>query len=322
MEIISGNTQNTKVNYFGKGIEFAGIFFKNLLLTIFTLGIYYPWAKVELLQYHYKNSELNEKNFQLHAKPKEIFIGFIKIYVFLILFYIIIAIAGYTNNTILLLSAIGLFYLLLLFLIPVAIHSTIRYRTAKSSWKGIFFKYLGSRSELFWLYLKGIFLTILTLGIYGFWFSVDMRKYIFSHLRFGDLSFDFHGKGKTLFWITIKFCILFFLTLGIYSFWYYRDLYRFYAQNTTVTQNGKTQHLKFNMKAVDLFELMFINGLLFVFTLGIATPWIIIRTFKFFFRFTEVDGYIDTNKIQQVKYDDFDDATGDSFMDFLDFDLL
>ena len=76
------------------------------------------------------------------------------------------------------------------------------------------------------------------------------------------------------------------------------------------------------MKASDVFELIFLNGVLFIFTLGIATPWIITRTFKFFFRFTEVDGYIDTNKIQQVKYDDFDDATGDSFMDFLDFDLL
>lgn len=322
MEIISDKTENTKINYFGKGSQFAGIFFKNLLLTIFTLGIYYPWAKVEILQYHYQNSEMNEKNFQLHAKPKEIFIGYIKIYIFILLFYILAVIAGYSQNPYFIFSTLGVFYLIFIFLIPFAIHGTIRYRAAKSSWKGIFFKYLGDKSELFWLCLKGIFLTIITLGIYGSWFMVDLRKYLLSHLRFGDLAFNFNGEGKKLFWIHIKFILLFYLTLGIYSFWYYRNLWRFYVDNTTVTQNGKTFNLKLNMKPADVFQLVFINALLFIFTLGIATPWIIIRTFKYFFRFAEVDGSINTNAIQQVKYDNFDDATGESFMDFLDFDLL
>jgi uncharacterized membrane protein YjgN (DUF898 family) len=322
MEIISGNTENTKINYFGKGSEFALIFFKNLLLTVFTLGIYYPWAKVEILNYQYKNSELDQKKFQFHAKAKEVFIGYIKIYAFVVVFYLLILFVGYSQNKYLAISALGFFYLLFLLLIPFAIHGSVRYRAAKSSWKGIFFKYLGDRSELFWLCLKGIFLTIITLGIYGSWFMVDLRKYVTSHLRFGDLSFDFHGKGKSLFWIHVKFFILFYLTLGIYTFWYYRNLWRFYADNTTVTQNGKTQNLKLNMKPADVFELVFINALLFIFTLGIATPWIIIRTFKYLFRFTEVDGYLNTNTIQHVKYYDFDDATGDSFMDFLDFDLL
>lgn len=322
MEIISGNTENTKVNYFGKGSNFALIYFKNILLTFFTLGIYYPWAKVELLNYQYNHTELNKKLFKLHAKPKEIFIGFVKIYIFFIFFYILFIIGSVTQNNTLLLVAFSLFYLFLFFLMPFAIHGSIRYRAAKSSWKNIFFKYLGNKKEFFWLYVKGIFLTILTLGIYGFWFQIELRKYILSHLRFGDLSFDFKGTGKTFFWINFKFFILFYLTLGIYSFWYYKELLSFYINNITVTQNGKTQNLKFNMNVSDVFQLVFINGLLFIFTLGLATPWIIIRTLKFLFKFSEVDGYINTNAIQQVKYDNFDDAAGESFTDFFEIDLL
>ena len=33
-------SEKKKFNYFGKGAEFAVIYFKNLLLTIITLGVY------------------------------------------------------------------------------------------------------------------------------------------------------------------------------------------------------------------------------------------------------------------------------------------
>lgn len=172
------------------------------------------------------------------------------------------------------------------------------------------------------MFLKGLLLTIVTLGIYGSWFQVDLRKYILSHLRFGDLSFDFKGKGGDLFWINLKFILLIYITLGIYSFWYYKNILQFYVDNTTITQNGKQLNFKMNMKTGDVFELLVVNLLLIVFTLGIATPWVAVRTFQFFFRFTEIEGGLDTQSVQQVKQDDYDDASGDDFLDFLDFDLL
>ena len=323
MEIISENPQtSTRIKYFGKGSEFALIYFKNILLTILTFGIYYPWAKVNILKYHYNASELNQYRFQFHATGTEVFKGFIKIYIILFLLYAFIFFGMQSQNEIILLSSVSVFYLFLIVIIPFAIHGTIRYRSAKSSWRGIYFNYLGNRSEFFWLCLKGTLLTILTLGIYGSWFEVDIRKYILSHLRFGNLSFDFKGKGGDLFWINVKFLLLFFLTLGIYSFWYYKNLWRFYLDNSTITQDGKTMNFKLNAKTVDFFELLFINGILILFTLGIATPWVMIRTLKFFFKFAEVDGFVDTKMIQQVKYDIFDDATGDSALDLLDFDLV
>jgi len=322
MEIISENTSKKRIKYFGKGTEFALIYFKNIILTILTLGLYYPWAKVEILKYHYQSAELDNSRFQFHATGMEVFRGFIKIYIIIIALYAFLFYAMQTQSETLMLSSVGAFYLFFILIIPFAIHGAVRYRSSRSSWKGIHFKYIGNRMDFFWLFLKGLLLTVVTLGIYGAWFQVDVRKYIFSHLRFGDLSFDFKGKGGDLFWINLKFILLVYITLGIYSFWFYKNVMQFYIDNTSIYQNGKEVRFKFNMKAGDVFELLAVNFFLILFTLGIATPWVAVRTMQFFFRFTEIEEGLDTDIIQQLKHDDYDDAAGDDYLDFLDFDLL
>ena len=174
---------------------------------------------------------------------------------------------------------------------------------SKSSWKNYGFTYLGDKMELFWKYLIGIVLSIFTLGIYSAWFEVDIRKYMISHLRLGSLSFDFHGKGETLLWIHVKFLLLYIPTLGIYSFWYFKELLQYYWNNTTVTQDGKEVNFKLDIKAGDVFELVIINALLIMFTFGIAMPWVKIRTFKFMFRFLEIEEGLPLQTIQKVTYD-------------------
>lgn len=323
MEIISdSNLEKKRFRYFGKGTEFAIIYFKNIILTLLTLGIYYPWAKVELLKYHYQSTELDKTRFSFHATGNEVFRGFIKVYAIVILLYAFLIYATQTQDPTMLLVATSLFYLFFILLIPFAIHGAVRYRASRSSWKGIHFKYLGNRKDFFILCLKGFFLSIITLGIYSAWFQVDIRKYVLSHLRFGDVSFKFKGNGGDLFWITLKFILLFYITLGIYGFWYYKNIMRFYIDNIEITQNGKPIKFKFTMNTGDVFELLVINFLLIAFTLGLATPWVSVRTFQFMFRFIEIEEGLDTEIIQQTTHDDYDDASGDDFMDFLDFDLL
>lgn len=323
MEIISGHPSSPrKIKYYGRGSEFAIIYFKNIILTVLTLGLYYPWAKVEILKYHYQSSELDESRFQFHATGMEVFRGFIKIYVILILLYAYLFFGLQTENEFIISVALGAFYLFFILIIPFAIHGAVRYRASRSSWRGIYFKYLGSRKELFYIYIKGVILTILTLGIYGPWLQVKLRKYVFQNLRFGNISFDFHGSGGSLFWINLKLVFLFYITLGIYSFWYYKNLWEFFIENTSITQNDQQLRLRFHMSPGDVFELLVVNFLLIAFTLGLATPWVTVRTLNFFFRFSELEGALDTTAISQSSYDDYDDAAGDDFLDFLDFDLL
>jgi uncharacterized membrane protein YjgN (DUF898 family) len=323
MEIIKNkHTEEKRFKYFGSGLEFAIIYFKNIFLTLVTIGLYYPWAKVELLKYHYQSTALDNNRFSFHATGKEVFKGFIKIYAIVIALYAFLIYASQTQDITLIITATILFYVLLLLLIPFAIHGSVRYRASRSSWKGIHFKYLGDRKELFLLYLKGIFFTIITFGIYGAWLQVDLRKYVLGHLRFGNLSFRFKGSGGGLFWITLKFILLIYITLGIYGFWYYKNIIKFYIDNLEVSQNGKPVNFKCNIKTAEIVELLIINFFLLIFTLGLAIPWVTVRTFKVILRFIVIEEGLDTECIQQVAYDDYGDATGDDFMDFLDFDLL
>ncbi|MDY0781097.1 YjgN family protein [Tenacibaculum sp. IB213877] len=323
MEVLSSlKADQKRFKYVGKGTQFAIIYFKNLLFTIFTLGIYYPWAKVEELKYHYQYTELHATRFTFHGTGKEVFNGFMKVYILFFLLVTFLIFGLQSQNEILATISIGIFYLFFILIIPFAIHGAIRYRSSRSSWKGIHFKYLGNKMELFWKYITGTLITIFTLGIYGSWFMVDVRKYILSHLRFGNLSFDFKGKGESLFWMNLKFILLFIPTFGIYSFWYYKNLWKFYADYTEITQNGKKVNFNFSMKTGDLFELILINFLLVFITLGIATPWVMVRTYTFMFRFLEINEGLDTNSIQQVSYDTYTDAYGESLVDFLDFNFI
>jgi len=323
MEIISRlNTEKKTFKYLGKGSDFVLIFFKTFFLTILTLGLYYPWAKIEKLKYHYQSTELESTRFTFSGTGKEAFKGFIKLYILIFFLYIFIIYGFISQNITTLIISITALYLFLIFFMPFAIHGSVRYKSAKSSWKGIHFKYLGDRMELFWKYMSGFLLTVFTLGIYSAWFSIDIRKYIMSHLRFGNLSFDFKGSGESLFWMNLKLLLLFIPTLGIYSFWYYKDLLKFYAENTEITQNGEKVNFKLNMQAGDVFEVMIVNLLITIFTLGIGFPLVKVRTLKFIFRFLEIEEGLNTNTIQQVTYDQYNNTTGDDFLDFLDIDLV
>jgi len=54
----------------GSGSEYFKIWIVNILLTIVTLGIYYPWARVRSNRYLYGNSSMEGKNFDYHATGK------------------------------------------------------------------------------------------------------------------------------------------------------------------------------------------------------------------------------------------------------------
>ncbi len=59
-------------------------------------------------------------------------------------------------------------------------------------------RYDGSAAELFGLWLKTLFLTILTLGIYSFWGQTQIRKYLVGHLMLDGERFEYTGTGKEL----------------------------------------------------------------------------------------------------------------------------
>lgn len=63
----------TPIKFHGAGSEYFKIWIVNTLLTIITIGLYRPWAKVRSLRYFYGNTELDNANFEYHATGKQLF---------------------------------------------------------------------------------------------------------------------------------------------------------------------------------------------------------------------------------------------------------
>lgn len=55
--------ESYQLEFKGDGKEFFGILLVNWILTILTLGFYYPWARAKQLQYIYSHTTLNNESF-------------------------------------------------------------------------------------------------------------------------------------------------------------------------------------------------------------------------------------------------------------------
>lgn len=61
------------------------------------------------------------------------------------------------------------------------------------------FTFKGKGGDFFIIFLKNIFLTIVTLGVYKFWAQVEVNKFLYRNTEFSNSPFDFHGTGKEKF---------------------------------------------------------------------------------------------------------------------------
>lgn len=108
------------------------------------------------------------------------------------------------------------------------------------------FDFRGHGGDLFVTYLVGYLLTLVTLGIYGAWWQVNLFQFFArgTHVRVHDreLVGDFVGTGGELFVTFLVGYILTMLTLGIYSFWFMARLLAFQYNNHVFRLSGMHTH--------------------------------------------------------------------------------
>ncbi len=321
MESNQSNDNYHLFSFNGDGLELFKIQIVNWLLTLITFGFYYPWAKAASLKYNYQKTIFSGSPFIFHGTGKEMFKGFLKLVGIIVVFYAAIGILSLLGSRIFMVIGMIVLYAGILFAIPFAVHGSLRYRTSRSSWRGIHFGYRGERRSLAVLFLKGILLSIITLGIYGAWFITDLRRYIIKHIRFGNLTFEYTGQGGDFFWLRLTGGFLSIITGGIYLPWFVVDLYNYFLENIKVTQNGKPLVFENNMSGGSLWGLLIVNFLITICTLGLASPWAQVRTFKYIAQHIWVEGEFDANALEQTE-EAYKDATGEDLADYLDINLI
>lgn len=319
MEIVNQNEpKEYKLSFHGTGSEYFGIVIVNWLLTVITLGLYYPWAKANQLKYLYGASALNDDRFSFHGTGKEMFKGFIKA---ILLFIIIYGLFFMFVRMQMPITGLLFLYAAIIAILPIAIHGSYRYRMSRTSWRGIRFGYRGNRTELVKNFFLWIFYTIITFGIYGAWLSMNLRRYLLGNIRLGSMEFKYKGQGGDFFVLNLKGYFLSIFTLGIYFFWWQRDVFAYYVDNLSAHKDENKISFKSTATGGDFFSLLIVNLLILIFTLGIGYAWVVTRTMNFVVSKIEMQGNIDLNTISQTE-DVYTDATGEDIGDILDIDFV
>lgn len=230
-----------QLSFQGKGSEYFGIIIVNWLLTVLTLGIYYPWAKARQLKYIYGSTALNDDRFSFHGTGKEMFIGLLKTVLIFAVIYGGLLLSVYFDLTLL---GVIIFYAGFTAFMPMAIHGSYRYRMSRTSWRGIRMGYRGDRKYFTKEFIKWFLLTLVTFGLYSAWMTINTRNYVLSNVRIGNVEMKYKGDGATYFFLFLKGYFLTLITLGIYSFWWQKDLFAYYIDNLSLKDEEKNYPAK------------------------------------------------------------------------------
>ncbi|MFN8277867.1 MAG: DUF898 family protein [Chitinophagales bacterium] len=312
-----------RMRFTGEGSTLFGIQIVNAILVLVTLGFYWPWARAKKLRYLYSHIEVGGSPLEFHGTGKEMFKGFLKVVGIFILFFGGINYGQYLIRTG---TSYGFFlmllsYLLFLLVIPFAMHGGARYRMSRTSWRGIHMGYRGKLSELLAIYFKGLLFTMLSLGLYGAWWMMDLRRYIMANTRVGDTAMQFEGEGTEYFVLTLKGVFLTYLTLGIYGFRYAMHRNHFMINNVGIMQGEQYYNFKSNTTGMGFFRTYVPATILTIFTLGFAAPWAEVMIMEYIVGSIELDGRFDPEKLIQTE-DNYGNAAGEDVVDvLLDIDL-
>ncbi|MGE0310102.1 MAG: DUF898 family protein [Lautropia sp.] len=149
-----------RLRFSGSGSEYFRIWIVNLLLTLVTLGLYSPWAKVRRLRYFYGNTYLGGAPFDFHGRPAPILVGRV---IALVLLFV------YANPAIFSWQLSLGTALLIALLLPVLVQRSLRFRLRNTSWRNLRFGFRGTalqawRATLQPLMVAGALLAALALA--------------------------------------------------------------------------------------------------------------------------------------------------------------
>jgi uncharacterized membrane protein YjgN (DUF898 family) len=139
--------QRLPVRFNGSGSEYFRIWIVNLLLTVVTLGLYYPYAKLRRLRYFFSNTEVGGHPLSFHAQGRNMFFGYLLVGVLFAGY----SLAGRWSPTAGLVAYVGLTLAW-----PLLWHSALRFRMANTGWRGLRLGFVGTRGGAYRALLPGL----------------------------------------------------------------------------------------------------------------------------------------------------------------------
>lgn len=215
-----------RIEFTGSGSEYFRIWIVNLLFLLLTLGIYYPWAKVRRLRYFHGNTLVDGEPLGFHADPKKMLKGYLLVGLLLGLY----SAAGKFS------AMAGLVaFVLVMAIWPALLKSSMQFRLANTSWRGLRFRFKGSVADAYKavlpLFLPSLVIVVALTAVvdpnkppawYGFtvlgvtllslavipWLLWNLKQYQHNHYALASLQTSFRASRGS-------FYMVFFKTFGV-----------------------------------------------------------------------------------------------------------
>jgi uncharacterized membrane protein YjgN (DUF898 family) len=315
--------------FHGTGTEYFKIWLVNVILTIITLGIYSPWAKVRRKQYLYSNTHLQGASFEYLADPMKILKGRA----------IVVGVLIVQSAAASLIPIIGtIMGLAMIVVFPWVLVRSLAFNARNSAIRNIRFGFDGTVGEAVKVFILWPILAGLTLGILAPYAYFRQKKFVVENSSYGTTKFTFNatagdyyglilgalimiGIGVVAVFVASAFfppaAFLFALALYLYAFAYYT----INTTNLLYNSSRLTPHgLKATLEMREFIGILVTNSIAIALTLGLFHPWAKIRTLRYkvqnltLMASGDLDGFI-AKEQKEVS------ALGEEITDFLDFDF-
>lgn len=128
--------QELTIRFVGSGSEYFRIWIVNLLLTLVSIGFYHPFAKARRLVYFYGATEVGGQPLSFLGDPWKMLRGHV----------LMLAMVGSYALAIRVSPVAGIVALAVVSAVwPALWHSSLRFRLANTAWRGLRFRFTGSR---------------------------------------------------------------------------------------------------------------------------------------------------------------------------------
>jgi uncharacterized membrane protein YjgN (DUF898 family) len=206
-----------RISWAGNPWSLFGLCILNAILIVITVFIYWFWARTEYRRYMWQMVRVNGEPLEYTGKGKELFIGYLKLFLFVALPVIaILAVMQFffgpqSPATGIVTLAIQL---CLLFLYFVGVFRAHRYILSRTRWRGIAFGLEGNAAGYAWTSIWTTLLNGFTLGWIWPWRTMALRRRLTSAMHFGSVPFRFEGRSGPLYG---PFAALWLCFVGLYG---------------------------------------------------------------------------------------------------------
>jgi uncharacterized membrane protein YjgN (DUF898 family) len=315
--------------FHGTGSEYFKIWLVNFILSIVTLGIYSPWAKVRRKQYFYGSTYVQGASFEYLANPVKILKGRAIVVGLLIVQSIasdLLPIIGFILG------------LAILIIFPWLVVRSLAFNARNSAVRNIRFGFDGTVGEAAKVYVLWPVLAALTLGILFPYVYFRQKKFIVQNSGYGTTGFTFTATASEYYGLAFSALIPIVIgiavvaatgslfppaafLMGLVVYLYLFALFSVKTTNLLYNSSRLALHrLKATLRIKEYMVLVLTNSIAIALTLGLFHPWAKVRTLRYKLEHLTVvaSGDLDSFIAKEQKEVS---AVGEEMSDFLDFDF-